>query len=360
MVNALPTHADFVKQYAPASADVGSRCRCCNNRADGVPSQRSLREIGTCPHLLPADVRHPGDLPAVRLAGAPVAAPAAGDRRDDRRRGARPLLVRRGSRRTCRRSCFRRNRRRCCTSWRSSASGCTCFSSASISAATTSRRTRRARWRYRSPASSCRSSVAIAGTPWLMSVPGLFAADVSQFNATLFLGAAIAITAFPVLARIIHDRGLNGSLIATLSLSAAAIGDAIAWCVLAVVLASLGAGPGVAVIAIVGGIVLVGRDDLAGAAIVRAARAPGRARARGRSAAEHHGARGRADAVHAVRVLRRCHRPARGVRRLPDRHRHAARRVRRSASSSCSSRSRWSSCCRCSSPTRDSTRSSRW
>jgi Kef-type K+ transport system membrane component KefB len=98
--------------------------------------------------------------------------------------------------------------------------------------------------------------VAIVGTPFLMSVPGLFAAGVSRFNATLFLGAAIAITAFPVLARIIQERGLNGSLIGTLCLSAAAIGDAIAWCVLAVVLASLGAGPTVAVIAIAGGIVL--------------------------------------------------------------------------------------------------------
>lgn len=98
--------------------------------------------------------------------------------------------------------------------------------------------------------------VAIAGTPYLMSVPGLFSATVSQFNATLFLGAAIAITAFPVLARIIHDRNLTGSMIATLSLSAAAIGDAIAWCVLAVVLASLGAGPKVALVAIVGGSLL--------------------------------------------------------------------------------------------------------
>jgi Kef-type K+ transport system membrane component KefB len=98
--------------------------------------------------------------------------------------------------------------------------------------------------------------VAIVGTPFLLSVPGLFAAGVSQFNATLFLGAAIAITAFPVLARIIQERGLAGSMIGTLSLSAAAIGDAIAWCVLAVVLASLGAGPKIAVIAIVGGLAL--------------------------------------------------------------------------------------------------------
>jgi Kef-type K+ transport system membrane component KefB len=98
--------------------------------------------------------------------------------------------------------------------------------------------------------------VAIVGTPLLLNVPGLFSAGVSQFNATLFMGAAIAITAFPVLARIIQERGLNGSLIGTLSLSAAAIGDAIAWCVLAVVLASLGAGAAVAIIAIVGGIFL--------------------------------------------------------------------------------------------------------
>jgi Kef-type K+ transport system membrane component KefB len=99
-------------------------------------------------------------------------------------------------------------------------------------------------------------AVAVLGTPYLMNLPGLFSATVSQFNATLFLGAAIAITAFPVLARIIHDRELGGSMIATLTLSAAAIGDGIAWCVLAVVLASLGAGPEVAIIAIVGGAML--------------------------------------------------------------------------------------------------------
>ena len=95
-------------------------------------------------------------------------------------------------------------------------------------------------------------------------MPGLFAAGVSRFNATLFLGAAIAITAFPVLARIIHDRGLSGTLIATQALSAAAIGDAIAWCVVAVVLASLGAGAGIAVLAIAGGLAFAAGADLAG------------------------------------------------------------------------------------------------
>jgi Kef-type K+ transport system membrane component KefB len=98
--------------------------------------------------------------------------------------------------------------------------------------------------------------VAIIATPALMHVPDLFGTGVSQFNATLFLGAAIAITAFPVLARIIHDRGLSGTLIATQALSAAAIGDAIAWCVVAVVLASLGAGSHVVMLAVGGGLAL--------------------------------------------------------------------------------------------------------
>jgi Kef-type K+ transport system membrane component KefB len=96
--------------------------------------------------------------------------------------------------------------------------------------------------------------VALVITPWLMSVPGLFAETASRFDATLFMGAAIAITAFPMLARIIHERGLSHTSLGTLSLSAGAIDDAAAWCVLAIVLASFGAGAGVAITAIVGGI----------------------------------------------------------------------------------------------------------
>jgi Kef-type K+ transport system membrane component KefB len=100
--------------------------------------------------------------------------------------------------------------------------------------------------------------VAIAATPWLMTVPGLFSASASRFDATLFMGAAIAITAFPMLARIIHESGLSHTALGTLSLSAGAIDDAAAWCVLAVVLASFGAGAGVAYMAIIGGLVFVG------------------------------------------------------------------------------------------------------
>jgi Kef-type K+ transport system membrane component KefB len=97
-------------------------------------------------------------------------------------------------------------------------------------------------------------ALAICITPFLLTVPGLFAPGISQFNATLFMGACIALTAFPMLARIINERGLANSSLGTLSLTAGAFDDAASWCVLAVVLATFGAGPGVAVIAIVGGV----------------------------------------------------------------------------------------------------------
>lgn len=94
--------------------------------------------------------------------------------------------------------------------------------------------------------------VAIAIAPWLIS-QGLFGEGIVTWQAMLFMGAAIAITAFPMLARIIHERGLSGTRLGSLSLAAGAIDDAGAWCVLAIVLASFGDGAGVAVKAIAGG-----------------------------------------------------------------------------------------------------------
>ncbi len=96
--------------------------------------------------------------------------------------------------------------------------------------------------------------VAFAMTPWLLTVPGLFTPGISQINATLFVGACIALTAFPMLARIINEHGLADSALGTLSLTAGAFDDAVSWCVLAVVLATFGGGPGVAILAIGGGI----------------------------------------------------------------------------------------------------------
>ncbi|MFN3559434.1 MAG: cation:proton antiporter [Brevundimonas sp.] len=98
--------------------------------------------------------------------------------------------------------------------------------------------------------------VALAIAPWLLSL-NLFGEGINQTQASLFMGAAIAITAFPMLARIIHERGLSNTRLGSLSLSAGAIDDAGAWCVLAVVLATFGDGPVVAFKAIGGGILFV-------------------------------------------------------------------------------------------------------
>lgn len=97
-------------------------------------------------------------------------------------------------------------------------------------------------------------AAAAALVPWLLTQPGLFAPRIDSGQATLFLGAAIAITAFPMLARIIHERGISGTTIGTLSLSAGAIGDAGAWAFIAIVLATLGDGALFAVRAIGGGL----------------------------------------------------------------------------------------------------------
>lgn len=53
----------------------------------------------------------------------------------------------------------------------------------------------------------------------------------------LFLGASMSITAFPVLARILTERGLHRTQLGATVLTCAAIDDVTAWCVLAVVVA---------------------------------------------------------------------------------------------------------------------------
>jgi Kef-type K+ transport system membrane component KefB len=98
---------------------------------------------------------------------------------------------------------------------------------------------------------SLRSSVAVsvAGmvTPFLLGVglawilfqsTALFPKKTSLSEAMLFLGASMCITAFPMLARIIHFKKLAGTTMGTVALGAGAIDDATAWCLLAVVLAS--------------------------------------------------------------------------------------------------------------------------
>jgi Kef-type K+ transport system membrane component KefB len=60
----------------------------------------------------------------------------------------------------------------------------------------------------------------------------------------VFLGTALSVTAFPVLARIVHDCGLRDSRLGSLAMLCAAGVDVLAWCALAVVLAmTRSAGP---------------------------------------------------------------------------------------------------------------------
>ncbi|MGH3217714.1 MAG: cation:proton antiporter [Streptosporangiaceae bacterium] len=58
----------------------------------------------------------------------------------------------------------------------------------------------------------------------------------------LFVGTAMAATAFPVLARILTDRGLHRTRIGGLALASAAVADVLAWILLAVVIALAGSG----------------------------------------------------------------------------------------------------------------------
>lgn len=62
--------------------------------------------------------------------------------------------------------------------------------------------------------------------------------DAVSFTAfALFLGAAMSITAFPVLARIITENNLQSTRLGTLALTCAAVDDVTAWCLLAMAIA---------------------------------------------------------------------------------------------------------------------------
>ena len=69
----------------------------------------------------------------------------------------------------------------------------------------------------------------------LLLYPRLSDQSVLFTSFALFMGVAMSITAFPVLARILSDRGMTRSELGTIALSCAAIDDVTAWCLLAFV-----------------------------------------------------------------------------------------------------------------------------
>jgi Kef-type K+ transport system membrane component KefB len=66
--------------------------------------------------------------------------------------------------------------------------------------------------------------------------------DINFTSFALFIGIAMSITAFPVLARIIKERGLTKTPLGVLAITCAAADDVTAWCLLAAVIAIVKAG----------------------------------------------------------------------------------------------------------------------
>jgi Kef-type K+ transport system membrane component KefB len=85
---------------------------------------------------------------------------------------------------------------------------------------------------------------------WILAVylyPRFATGDIAFTHFALFVGVAMSITAFPVLARILTDRGMSRTELGALALSCAAVNDITAWCLLAFIVGVVqtGAGGGV-------------------------------------------------------------------------------------------------------------------
>lgn len=70
----------------------------------------------------------------------------------------------------------------------------------------------------------------------------LLAPDTAPLSHILFLGVAMSITAFPVLARILQERGMLETPLGQRAIACAALEDGVAWCLLAAVVAVATAG----------------------------------------------------------------------------------------------------------------------
>ena len=77
-------------------------------------------------------------------------------------------------------------------------------------------------------------------------------AGISFLSFALFMGIAMSITAFPVLARILKEKGLTRSNLGILALTCAAADDLTAWCILAAVIALVKSGSSFSVLYTIG------------------------------------------------------------------------------------------------------------
>jgi Kef-type K+ transport system membrane component KefB len=76
----------------------------------------------------------------------------------------------------------------------------------------------------------------------LLIYPTVAPARIAFAPFALFVGVAMSVTAFPVLARIVEERGLSKSHLGDTAIACAAVDDVTAWCVLAAVVAVVTAG----------------------------------------------------------------------------------------------------------------------
>lgn len=81
--------------------------------------------------------------------------------------------------------------------------------------------------------------IAVAG-----AIQPRFAPQVDPWAFALFMGVALSVTAFPVLARILDERGLAGTRVGVIAIACAAVDDVSAWCLLAGVTAYVRAAAG--------------------------------------------------------------------------------------------------------------------
>lgn len=91
------------------------------------------------------------------------------------------------------------------------------------------------------------------GTGLAYFIYNQFAPDGVEFMSfALFLGIAMSITAFPVLARIVQERGIHKTKLGTIVITCAAADDITAWCILATVIAIVKAGSFVSSLYVIG------------------------------------------------------------------------------------------------------------
>lgn len=84
-----------------------------------------------------------------------------------------------------------------------------------------------------------------------------YAAGQTDFiSFALFMGIAMSITAFPVLARIIRDRKLSDTPLGILAIGCAASDDVTAWCILAMLIALLRSGSSMSGVWVIGAVLI--------------------------------------------------------------------------------------------------------